>query len=324
MLKPSRSSSKRLRRQVLVLVGALALMMFGASAPADAQCQDVTIRALLADPEGWLHQNVCVEGFVREMESLPTQPNFVWYKLYDAQDNSIWVKRELKSDTDYPPKNTRYKVTGKVERNTSRVIPTTDIILLEAGGVASPLDWVKQNLLLAVLIGVFVVLLIALLLVLVLPSRSRTAPAPAPAPAAATGAPATGGGPIEDDLMTPIYTNPPVGGDVLTPIYYGHVMVEECSDAMLVGKAFDLSFPGNRPEAILGRGSQCDIRIQHKYLSRRHMGFQRRDGEIVARRLPKAKDATVDSAALGEGEAAIVNNGSILTLPGIALRVHLE
>lgn len=325
-----------LRRNSLKLTSCavIALLLGFVGLPLAAQdgFQGVSIRALLADPEGWLHKKVKVDGYVKEMVSLPTQPNFLWYQIVDLEDNAIWVKRERSSDEDYPPQNQKIEVFAEVARNTSQEVRGQDIILLEsegsarAGVLAKMTEWMGDNVLLAVLLGVFVILLIALLFVLFAPflRRRRQAAAASSTGHQAAGSSVTGGGGPVGDLATPIYQGPEVMGDMMTPVYYGHVRVDECTDSTLEGKSFDLSFPGNKNEAVLGRGSQADIRIDYQYLSRKHLGIQRRDGDLVVRRLPKAQDVSVDGKHLEEGEAIVVNEDSTIGLPGLALKVHLS
>jgi len=320
----------------------------GSAAAAPPEPELVSIRALLADPEGWLHREVRVEGYVKEMVSLPTQQNFLWYQIVDLEDNAIWVKRALSADSDRLPRNQRIEVVARVAKNTGRQARGQDVILLESErppsvGVFGRLSgWVEGNVLLAVLLGVFLLLVLVLLFVLFAPPfrrrRQSAAQPTAPVfaghlPSAAAGAGAgvgagvgarTGTGGLAEDLATPIYQGPGIIGDIMTPVYYGHIRVDECNDSALEGKTFDLSFPGNRSEAIVGRGSQADIRIDHQYLSRKHLGIQRQNGNLMVRRLPNAQDVTVDGEHLGEGASVVVHDESTIGLPGLALKVHLS
>jgi len=309
----------------------------GGAGAAPAEPERVSIRALLADPEGWLHREVRVEGYVKEMVSLPTQQNFLWYQIVDLEDNAIWVKRARSADSDQLPRNQRIEVVARVAKNTGRQARGQDVILLETerppsvGVLGRFAGWVEGNVLLAVLLGVFLLLVAVLLFVLFAPSlrRGRQSPPVQPAAPVFTGHPPSAGAGmgargVAQDLATPIYQGPDVIGDIMTPVYYGHIRVDECNDSALEGKTFDLSFPGNTSEAIVGRGSQADIRIDHQYLSRRHLGIQRQNGNLMVRRLPRAQDVTVDGEHLGEGESVAVHDESTIGLPGLALKVHLS
>lgn len=309
----------------------------------------VTIRELLNDAEFWMNKQVTVEAFVRDIQVL--EANFVHYKLEDFAGEEIWVKKETRSNADHPVLHQKLVVTGVVHRNSDFPVARSEILLfeelppvVEAQEVEPPppAPWWKENLLLVLLLVVFFLLFVALVLVLLWPTISRK-PVVATPPAAGAHQPlppspiggigpetmaAAGAPTVLGEQPTPVFRGPAVGqaagvGEMKTPFYYGHLVVEESSEADLMGKTFDLAFPGGKSEALLGRSNQADIRVPHKYLSRRHLRIQHKDGKLIAIKVPGAQETQVDGNALDEQYGATLETGSVITMPGLVLKVEL-
>ena len=339
-----------MRKPSTILV--LALYLTASAAFGQAGARD-EIREILKDSDFWMNKEVTVEAFVRDIQVLDA--NFVHYKLEDFAGDEIWVKKETGSNADHPELHQKVVVTGVVRRNSDFNVTESETLLFEKLAPPPPVvqeepeprPWWQENMLLVLLLAVFFVLFIALVLVLLWPSLSRkpvvatqaTIPPPPPAgmgmgvpqtdvagaPTVVAGAPtAVAGAPAPiDELPTPVYQGSVGTGEMPTPLYYGHLTVEESSEANLVGKSFDLAFPGGKPEALLGRSNQADIKIPHKYLSRRHLRIQHKDGKLLALKVPGAKDVQINGNPLDEQYGALLETGSVITFPGIAFKVDL-
>ena len=303
-----------------VLCATMLLWLVGSTARTQTE-DPVEIEEILIGSEYWWNKEVTVEGFVRDVQI--SEANFIHYKLVDFAGDEIWVKKETRSSADYPVLHQKVMVTATVHRNTAYEVADSESVLFERLApdplaIENDPDPRRQrNLLLILLLVVLLLLFVSLVLVFLWPTLSRKPVVAVPRRRAAAGA-------SIDERSTPVYNGSTRSvGEVVTPVYYGHLIVEESSDATMVSMTFDLAFPGGKSEAVLGRSKEADITIQHMYLSRRHLRIQHKDGQLIAVKVPGAQEVQIDGYALDDENGVTLESGSIITMPGIALKVQL-
>ncbi len=73
---------------------------------------------------------------------------------------------------------------------------------------------------------------------------------------------------------------------------------------------------------VIGRGKQCDVKIEHPLVSRRHCEIYEEDGVVMARDLGSLNGTFFRGARIGRGVA--IPSGSCISIGRLALRIGKE